>query len=156
MIRYRQAGPDDAGTLRAFVQAIADRDGGAEVGPVEAFVRHGFGERPLFRAILAERGGKALGMVLFFPEFSTHRGEPGTHVQDVFVEKAARREGIGRALIAEAQNCGAAEWGSCYVTLGVGPANAAAQAAYRAMGFRRRGYDYLIFDGEGLAALTAP
>lgn len=154
MIRYRQAGPDDAGTLRAFVQAIADLDGAAEVGPVGAFLRHGFGERPLFRAILAERDSETLGMVLFLPEFSTHRGEPGTHVQDVFVAKAVRREGIGRALIAEAQTCGAALWGSRYLTLGVGPKNTAALSAYRALGFRPRGYDYLILDGEGLAALA--
>jgi len=36
-----------------------------------------FGPRPLFQAILAERGGVPVGMVLFYPDYSTHRGEPG-------------------------------------------------------------------------------
>ena len=44
-------------------------------------------------------------------------------------------------------------WGAAYLTLAVDPGNAFAQRFYAGQGFRPRGYDFLILDGAGLAAL---
>ncbi len=140
------------GVLRRFLQGLADLDGGGEVGSEASLRAHGFGARRLFWAVLAERAGEAVGMVLFYPDYSTQRGEPGVYVQDLFVDAGCRGLGVGRGLLAQAV-LAAGAWGGRYMTLGVGPANAAARAFYAGLGFRARGYAYLILDGKGLEAL---
>lgn len=151
MIACRPATPADAPTLHALLQALADHDGGGPVGGVETLLAHGFGARPLFHALLAEEAGQALGIILFYPDYSTYRGEPGLYVQDFYVVPQARGRGVGRLLLAEAM--AVQDWGAAYVTLGVAPGNAAAKRVYAKLGFRARGYDFLILDGAGLAAL---
>lgn len=155
MITTREAVAADVPVLHAMLLSLARHDGGSTVGGPETLVRHGFGERPLFRAILAERGGEALGMVIFYPDYSTHRGEPGLYVQDIWVEEPARGLGLGKRLLAAAQRLGRSDWGSAYVTLGVDPGNARARAVYAKLGFRARGYEFLILGGEGLKAVEA-
>lgn len=151
MIRCRPATRDDVATLRAMLQALSDMDGGPTVASEAALAAHGFGARPLFRAMLAESNGRDVGMVLFFPDYSTHRGEAGLFVQDIYVDPAARGLGVGTALLAAAMRH--QDWGARYLTLGVEPGNAAARAFYDRRGFRPRGYDFLILEGEALAAL---
>src|SRR3569832_2482087 len=48
--------------------------------------RYGFGPNPTFETILALRSGKAVGLVLYFYEFSTWRGCPGVYIQDLYVD----------------------------------------------------------------------
>lgn len=155
MIRTRAAIAEDAPLLRAMVQALADLGAPVTVGSVESFLRHGFGPRPLYEAIIAEREGHALGMVLFYPDFSTHRGKPGVYIQDLFVEPACRGAGIGTMLLARALQAGAAGWEAAYLTLGVSDDNAAARRFYATLGFVPRGYDTLILEGAGITPLMA-
>ncbi len=155
MIATREAVAADVPLIHRMLQALADHDGGGAVGSPETLIRHGFGSRPLFHAILAERGGVAVGLVVFYPDYSTHRGEPGLYVQDIWVEEAARGLGIGKTLLAAAQRVGRAGWDSAYVTLGVDPGNARARAVYAKLGFRARGYEFLILDGARLKAVEA-
>ena len=152
MITYRTAGAADAGVLRRFLQALADHDGGGAVGSEASLRLHGFGPNPLFRAHLAERDGAPVGMVLFYPDYSTQRGEPGVYVQDIYVADDCRGMGLGRGLLAEAHKAAAA-WGAGYMTLGVGPQNLGARRFYAGLGFRPRGYEFLILDGAELETL---
>lgn len=151
-IRYRLATAADAATLHRLLQALADHDDAGPIGPVESLLTHGFGPRPLFQAVLAEREAEVLGLVLYYPDYSTHRGQPGLYVQDFYVLHQARGLGIGKALLAQAMRL--QDWGARYMTLGVDPGNAGARQFYDRLGFRPRGYEFLILDGEGLAALT--
>jgi ribosomal protein S18 acetylase RimI-like enzyme len=151
MISYRHATPADVPALHGLLQALADHDDAGSVGSAESLRRHGFGPRPLFRAVLAERGADAVGMILFYPDYSTHRGEPGVYVQDFYVLPEVRGQGVGRRLLAAAM--AAQDWGATYLTLGVDPQNGAARRIYQGLGFRPRGYDFLMLDGAALAAL---
>jgi ribosomal protein S18 acetylase RimI-like enzyme len=153
-VSYRAAGAADAPALRGLLQALADHDGAGKVGSAEALVRHGFGARPLFHAILAERDREVVGMVLFYADFSTLRGQPGVYVQDFYVVESCRGLGIGRALLVRALRA-AQEWGAAYLTLGVDPGNVAARRIYDGLGFRPRGYEFLILDGARLEALRS-
>ena len=152
MITCRAATASDAPALRAMLQALSDHDGTGPVGPEAALLRHGFGTRPLFHAALAEQDGSPVGLVVYYPDFSTHRGQPGLYVQDIFVTGTARGLGAGTALLAAAMRL--QDWGARYITLGVDPDNDKAKAWYAARGFRPRGYDFLILDGAGLEALV--
>ncbi|MGE5615877.1 MAG: N-acetyltransferase family protein [Bacillota bacterium] len=75
-----------------------------------------FGPRPSAEALIAERGGKAVGFALFFTTFSTFLCKPGIYLEDIFVEPDQRGLGIGKALLARLaaiageRDCGRLEW----------------------------------------------
>lgn len=99
----RFARPEDAETIIAFVRGLAvfERESPDRVHLTpEAILRDGFGERPVFEALLAEQEGRAVGFALFFPNYSTWEGRPGLYVEDLFVAEDARGSGAGRALLA--------------------------------------------------------
>ena len=58
-----------------------------------------FGARPAAEALIAERGGRAVGFALYFTTFSTFLCKPGLYLEDLFVEPAHRGAGIGKALL---------------------------------------------------------
>lgn len=151
MIRYRAATATDVPALRAMVQGLSDHDGGSHaVGSEAGLMQHGFGARPLFWAVMAETDAP-MGMAIYYPDYSTHRGEPGVYVQDIYVSTAARGLGVGRGLLAEMMR--QQDWGARFITLGVSADNAVANGFYTRLGFRKRGYEMMILDGKGLAAL---
>ena len=135
-----------------MLQALSDHDGGnSAVGSVQSLLQHGFGARPLFHAAIAEQGGMAVGMVIYYPDYSTHRGQPGIYVQDIYVNNVARGTGIGRGLLAFMLQ--AQDWDAQYITLGVSPDNAAANRFYSRLGFSARGYQVMILAGPELKTL---
>ena len=92
----------DATTLANLVRELAvyeKLEHLALAGP-DDFRVHLFGPRPAAEAILAEVGGEPVGFALFFPTFSTFRGQPGLYLEDLFVRPGERGRGIGKALIA--------------------------------------------------------
>ena len=152
MTAYRRAGPADVPILQAMLQALSDHDGGEyAVGSAQNLLQHGFGARPLFHAAIAEQGGMSVGMVIYYPDYSTHRGEPGIYVQDLYVDDVARGTGIGRGLLAFMLQ--AQDWDAQYITLGVSPDNAAANRFYSRLGFSARGYQVMILAGPELKTL---
>ena len=151
-MNFRAARAGDVPVLRTMVQALSAEDGGQHnVASEAALLTHGFGPRPLFQAVIAETD-TPLGMAIYFADFSTHRGEPGVYVQDIFVIPAARGAGLGPRLLAAVM--AHQEFGARYMTLAVNPSNTGATDFYRGLGFRPRGYDFLILDGANLAALA--
>lgn len=141
--------------MHALLSAMAGEVGRAIAGGAEALRRNGFGAEPRFRAVLAEAGGQAVGLILFYPEYSSWRGEVGVYVQDIYLHPEARGRGLARALLARAWR-EAADWAPGYVTLMVDHRNAAAAAWYARQGFtlRERG-DLLILQGAELVDMTA-
>jgi GNAT superfamily N-acetyltransferase len=75
-----------------------------------------FGARPSCEALIAERGGRAVGFALYFTTFSTFLCQPGLYLEDLFVEPSSRGIGLGKALlvrlaaIARDRGCGRFEW----------------------------------------------
>ena len=143
-VTFRKAEAEDAGTIHALLLELAAQDGSVSRGSGVAILRHGFGARPLFDAILADEGGVAVGLVLYYPDYSTLRGEPGVYVQDLIVTQAARGRGLGRALLSQAMAAARAGWGAGYMILYADPGNATAQGFYAATGFERRKYAVLL------------
>jgi GNAT superfamily N-acetyltransferase len=117
-ITIRRAGPDDADTLLALVQALAEYEG-LEPPDEEARVRlvkDGFGPRPRFETYLAEIDGVAVGYAIVFETYSTFLASPTLYLEDLFVRPDSRRRGAGTALLrylaaeAVARGCGRMEW----------------------------------------------
>ncbi|MEZ5846592.1 MAG: N-acetyltransferase [Geminicoccaceae bacterium] len=136
-IDIRKARVEDSPLIAAMLarhfQEIGDA--GCYRDDSDAIGRHGFGEHALFRTLIAEGPDQALGFVLYFPVFSTIRCEPGVHVQDIWVDVAARGQGLGRRLLAASAMDAASLWGATYLTLMVYDDNDGALAFYRRLGF---------------------
>jgi len=98
----RPARPEDAATIANLVYELAvyeKLEQYARATP-EDFRDHLFGPRPYAEAMVAEIYGEQVGFALFFPTFSTFRGQPGLYLEDVYVRPVHRGRGIGKALLA--------------------------------------------------------
>ena len=153
----RPATPADAATLLALVRGLAEyeRAPGDVVATEADYVRALTSTPPEMDAIIAERDGRALGFALFFPTWSTWRGRPGIHLEDLFVLPEARGRGIGRALLARvaavavARGCARLEWQ-------VLDWNEPALGFYRALGARSLDeWTAMRVDGAALGALAS-
>jgi GNAT superfamily N-acetyltransferase len=105
--------------------------------------RYGFSGTPCFQALIAWSGGNAVGLALFFPEFSSWRGRSGVFVQDLFVARALRGSGLGQAMM-EAVYEHARHWGADYCKLAVYDDNEAAIAFYEKLGFQVSGNERIL------------
>ena len=104
---------------------------------VQNLMDFGFGEQPQFEAMLAFEAEQAVGLAVFFPEFSTWLGTPGVYVQDLYVARQLRGSGLGRELLKSVQQH-AGKWGSRYMKLSVYDGNHKAVAFYQHLGFDLR------------------
>jgi GNAT superfamily N-acetyltransferase len=75
-----------------------ERQPDAVVFKEETLTMDGFGPQPKFRSLIAEWDGEAIGYALFFGFYSSCKGS-GIFLEDLFVQEAFRRRGIGRALL---------------------------------------------------------
>jgi GNAT superfamily N-acetyltransferase len=97
----RQAVPCDVATILRFIRELAEFEREADkVVATEALLHEAmFGERPVAEAVIAERDGTALGMALFFHNFSTWTGWKGLYLEDLYITPEARGSGVGAALL---------------------------------------------------------
>ncbi|MGE0846247.1 MAG: N-acetyltransferase family protein [Flavobacteriaceae bacterium] len=153
-ITIRRAQAADAGMLHEALAALSRDLGDAHRAGPDDLLRHGFGERPSFSAVLAEQDGRAIGAAVFSPVFSTIRGGPGLYVSDLWVDSTIRGGGLGRRLLAAAAAEARRDWGAGFLRLAVYEDNARARAFYERLGFDAgKGEAVLTLEGDGLAAL---
>lgn len=154
-ITIRRAVETDAAALCTLLSALSHEIGygAAFRADAEALRVHGFGAQPLFRALLADRADRAVGVAVYFPEFSTLRGTPGVYLQDLYLRPDARSTGLGRRLIGAVIR-DAAAWQASYLKLATHTDNEGALAFYDRLGFRGDTREHaLMIDGNALAKL---
>lgn len=95
----RLATSADVEIIHGMLCELAALEGGTVTASPSDLARDGFGARTLFEALLAEEGGAVLGMLTFFPTYSSWRGRSGVMIHDLFVRAAARGGGIGESLV---------------------------------------------------------
>jgi GNAT superfamily N-acetyltransferase len=116
--RIDLATEDDIAVLLSLITALADyeklRD---QVVTTEARIRASlFGPAPAAEAVIARVGSEAVGLAVWFHNYSTFLGRRGLYLEDVFVRPEWRGRGIGRALleylarVAVDRGCGRMEW----------------------------------------------
>ncbi len=139
--------PADIPALLTMLRALVAEDKGAIASTVDSLTAAAFGPTPLLHGVIHPDG-----MALYYPDYSTHRGEPGLYIQDLYVLPRARGTGLARALIAATLTH--QTWGAQYITLGVSPDSPRATKFYAKCGFTFRGYEMMILQGPALAALA--
>ncbi|OJA17658.1 hypothetical protein AZE42_03016 [Rhizopogon vesiculosus] len=103
----RPATVDDVGAILKLVQDLATYEKEPESAKATpALFRENIFEKQYAHTLLAFEGtpeapGIALGMALYFFNFSTWTGKPGLFLEDLFVSPDARNKGVGKALFAE-------------------------------------------------------
>jgi GNAT superfamily N-acetyltransferase len=118
MLEIRFASPEDAEVVFRFIQALAEYERMPDAVEIDApTLAHQLAEeRPPFECLLAYIDGEPAGFALFFHNYSTWRGKRGIWLEDLFVLPAARRHGVGKALLrrvaglAVSRGCGRLEW----------------------------------------------
>jgi GNAT superfamily N-acetyltransferase len=118
MMHIRPARSSDVGLILAFIRELAEYERAPDqVTATEAdLLRDGFGERPLFHALIAEHGGEPAGFAFYFFAYSTWQAKATLYLEDLFVRPRFRKLGIGLALMkrlaAEAvhHGCGRFRW----------------------------------------------
>jgi|SRR5580698_4937580 GNAT superfamily N-acetyltransferase len=107
-ITIRKAVKEDCPRLLELVQELAAFERAPQEVSVtlEHFIDCGFGEKPLWWALVAESGNKLVGFALYYIRYSTWKGA-AMYLEDILVTESMRGKGLGGllfdALIKEAK-----------------------------------------------------
>jgi GNAT superfamily N-acetyltransferase len=156
-VTIRPARPGDEADILRLIRALAayEREPDAVEATTDGLRAHLFGDQPrVFAHVAEDDGGRGVvGIAVWFLSFSTWTGRHGIYLEDLFVELAARGEGVARALVlaladeAEARGCARIDWA-------VLDWNEPAKGFYRRLGARHNAtWEPWRLDGEALAAL---
>ena len=117
--RIVTATKNDIPLLRQFILELAEYERAkAGEAPVteKDLAETLFGKRPAAEVLIAYLGDTPAGFALFFHNYSTWLGKRGIYLEDLFVRPAARKHGVGFALlrslarIALDRDCGRLDW----------------------------------------------
>ena len=124
----------DIAQLLPLIAGLAAHHGDIATVTVADLQRDLFGPHPWFYILVAQRCDDLVGYAALLPLAQLQFGKRGVDMHHLFVRQAERGQGIGRALIAAAQDF-ARDLGCCYFTVGTHADNLRAQATYPALGF---------------------
>jgi len=101
-MNIREANPSDMLSVLRLIKELAKFENEPEAVEVtvENLINSGFKKNPSFKAYVAEKEERIVGMALFYERYSTWKGK-AIHLEDLIVEKEFRGKGIGNALYTE-------------------------------------------------------
>ncbi|MFY8017500.1 MAG: GNAT family N-acetyltransferase [Inhella sp.] len=115
----RPATPADVSAIVGLIRELAEFEQLSHLVQTDAarLTEHLFGARPVVEAVVAEMpDGTVVAFALFFTNYSTFLTLPGLYLEDLYVQPAHRRHGLGQLLlrhlaqIAVARGYGRFEW----------------------------------------------
>jgi GNAT superfamily N-acetyltransferase len=154
-LQIRPAARTDVSAIVRLIRALAEfeRLDGPDDEAALRLEEHAFGPSPRCEILVADQSGIVAGYALYFMTYSTFLARPSLYLEDLFVDPAHRRRGVGTAFlrrlasIAVERGCGRFEWA-------VLDWNVNAQRFYESLGARVMGeWRVCRLDGDALAAL---
>jgi GNAT superfamily N-acetyltransferase len=136
-ISIRQATVEDVAVIHRLLTELEETLGATSKvkRTPEDLRQFGFSEAPSFEALIAWSHTGAVGLVLFFREFSSWKGSPGIYVQDLYVSPDMRGTGLGAKLM-KAMFEHTRDWGASYCKLTVHADNEIVIPFYEHLGFQ--------------------
>lgn len=116
--------------------AIVSREADGNYATNNDWRRYDFCSSERFTALVVEADGRIVGMLDFHERYDTGLGAPAFYIEDIFVEPAQRRLGVGTSLLAGLA-VHARDRNISRIDLHVRENNSAARGLYRALGFER-------------------
>src|SRR5271170_2566164 len=97
----RPAKEADISAILALIRELAEYEKltHACVATEERLREHLFGTNSAAESMVAEVDGKVVGYAIWFRTFSTFLARPGIFLEDVYVQPAHRKKGIGKAFL---------------------------------------------------------
>lgn len=98
-INIRKGYKEDLPAVLGLIHELAafEREPEAVVVTLEDMENDGFGEKPVFKFLVAEADGKLVGMALYYIKYSTWKGKC-VFLEDLIVTEKYRRFKIGKQL----------------------------------------------------------
>lgn len=152
----RLAEESDAPAIHAMLYEIAAATGSAEkfVSSPDDIARDGFGPSPAFEALIATDDLDPVALCLYFPSYSTFRGQAGVYMQDLYVAPSHRGGGFAQKMV-QAVAHRAASQGKSYIRLSVDAKNVVGQRFYQKIGMRHADDEKIfVLDGDAFSALA--
>lgn len=114
----RQASVEDVDLILELIQDLAsfEKLSHQVEATREQLLATLFGNKPAAEVVLAFERERAVGLAIFFHNFSSFLGKPGVHLEDLYVRPEFRGRGHGQALLkhlaalALERGCGRFEW----------------------------------------------
>jgi ribosomal protein S18 acetylase RimI-like enzyme len=154
-ITLRAARPEDGAAVAGMCAALSRHEGGpAPTLTAAAFRRDGFGPDPSFSCVIAELAGRPAGYAMYLGDYDTDLMCHSTYLADLYVDTAARRCGIGRALMAAVARITGVRGGRT-LHWNVLRSNPSARAFYATLGREMQDAVVCSVEGETYAALAA-
>ena len=101
MFRIEPATERDLPNILRLVRSLAEYEQLAHaVAATEATLRESLFVKRAAEVVIGYAGDEPAGFAVFFQTFSTFLGVPGMWLEDIFVDPAFRRQGLGEALLA--------------------------------------------------------
>jgi len=108
----------DVPTILALIRGLAEYERLAHtMKATPARLRqHGFRRCPYFQTLICRRGGKPIGIAIYFFMYSTFAARPVLYIEDLYIRPEERGKGSGKALLSELarvalrRGCGGMEW----------------------------------------------
>ncbi len=99
----RKINPEDLSSVLTLLGELAAYEKLTEYCTVteERLHKAMFGEDATLEGLIAFDGRTPIGYALYYPNFSSFRGERGFHLDDIYVNNAFRGKGIGEAMLKE-------------------------------------------------------
>ncbi|ULQ53010.1 GNAT family N-acetyltransferase [Flavihumibacter fluvii] len=100
MINIRKAIASDCPRLLELIQELADYEQASDQVTVTLnhFLASGFGEHPVWWALVADVDGRIEGFALYYIRYSTWKGQR-MYLEDLLVTQAMRGKGLGKLLL---------------------------------------------------------
>ncbi|MGN6803506.1 MAG: GNAT family N-acetyltransferase [Ginsengibacter sp.] len=98
-IKIRRAEKNDCQAMMNLINELALYEKAPEEVTVDFdhFVESGFGEKPVWRAFVADVDQKVVGFALYYIRYSTWKGQR-LYLEDILVTESFRGKGIGKLL----------------------------------------------------------
>lgn len=116
-LRIRAAKSEDTGIILGLIKELAEYEKlSDEVVATEELLNEWIFIKKKAEVLIAEFNGETAGFALFFHNFSTFLGRAGIFLEDIFVKKEFRGNGIGYTLFKELakltveRKCGRLDW----------------------------------------------
>ncbi|HBU97397.1 GNAT family N-acetyltransferase [Thalassospira lucentensis] len=156
----RLAQKDDVPAIHAMLFQIAATTGCEDKfkSTTDDLARDGFGPSPAFEAMIATDTTGPVALCLYFPSYSTFRGQAGLYIQDLYVAPSHRGAkpwgSLARNLVQAVAKQAHAQ-GKTYIRLSVDAQNIIGQRFYEKLGMRPADDEKIfVLDGNAFTDLA--